>query len=112
MVANSPERIDHVFQALASGARRDMLRRLSQGDCTVGDLARPFDMSKAAVSKHVNVLERAQLVERRRSGRRTICHLNYEALREATRVLDYYRQFWSDQIDSLERFLSEGREQP
>ena len=107
MVANSTDRIDQVFHALSSSPRRDMLRRLSLGDCTVGELARPFDMSKAAVSKHINVLERADLVERRRSGRQTVCHLNYDALREATRVLDYYRQFWHDQIDSLERFLSE-----
>ncbi len=110
MVTDSSERIDQVFHALSSGPRRQMLRRLSQGDCTVGELARPFDMSKAAISKHVNVLERAALVERTRSGRQTVCHLNYDALREATRVLDYYRAFWSDQIDSLERFLAENQE--
>jgi DNA-binding transcriptional ArsR family regulator len=110
MVTDSPEHVDQVFHALASGPRRDMLRRLSLGDSTVGELARPFDMSKAAVSKHINVLERAALVERRRSGRQTVCHLNSDALREATRVLDYYRQFWNDQIDSLERFLTEDKQ--
>jgi len=111
MVTNSPDRIDNVFHALSNGPRRDMLRRLSLGDCTVGELARPFDISTAAVSKHLIVLERAHIVERRRSGRQTVCHLNTDALREATGVLDYYRQFWSDQIDSLERFLAED-EQP
>ena len=84
-----------------------MLQRLSLGDCTVGELARPLEMSKAAVSKHVNVLERARLVERRRSGRQTVCHLHYDALQEATRVLDYYRSFWHGQIDALERFLTD-----
>jgi DNA-binding transcriptional ArsR family regulator len=88
-----------------------MLRALSLGDRTVGELARPFDMSKAAVSKHLSVLERAALVERHRTGRQTVCHLNSDALREATRVLDYYRQFWSDQIDALERFLIETPEE-
>jgi DNA-binding transcriptional ArsR family regulator len=113
MVSNSSERIDEVFHALSSGTRRQMLRRLTQGDCTVGELARPFAMSKAAVSKHLAVLARADLVQRRASGRQTICHLNYEALEEATRVLDYYRGFWNDQIDSLERFLVEDtKEQP
>ena len=107
MVANSSARIDDVFHALSSSHRREMLRRLSLGDCTVGELVRPMEMSKAAVSKHVNVLERARLVDRRRSGRQTICHLNYDALREATRVLDYYRAFWHDQFDALERFLIE-----
>jgi DNA-binding transcriptional ArsR family regulator len=111
MVTNSPERIDQVFHALSSRPRREMLRRLSEGDCTFGELARPFEMSKAAVSKHVNVLERADLVERRRSGRQTVCHLNFEALREATRVLDYYRRFWDEQLDSLERFLSDNERQ-
>lgn len=83
-----------------------MLRRLSRGDLTVHELAEPFDMSTAAVSKHLVVLEGAGLVERTRSGRQTICHLNPDALQEATRVLDYYRSFWSDQIDALDRFLS------
>jgi DNA-binding transcriptional ArsR family regulator len=108
MVAHPSTNLDLVFHALSSAPRRDMLRRLSLGDCTVGALARPFEMSTAAVSKHVGVLAEADLVERRRRGRETICHLNSDALREATRVLDYYRQFWSDQLDSLERFLAEN----
>jgi len=111
MVVNPDQRVDLVFHALSSAPRRGMLRRLSLGDCTVGELAGPFEMSKAAVSKHVNVLERAELVRRRRRGRQTVCHLNSEALREATQVLDYYRQFWTDQIDSLERFLGGNTEQ-
>ena len=111
MVTNLEAHIDQVFHALSSAPRREMLRRLSGGDCTVGELARPFDMSKAAVSKHVTVLERAALVERTRRGRQTVCHLNYEALQEATRVLDYYRRFWSDQLDSLERLLAETPEE-
>jgi DNA-binding transcriptional ArsR family regulator len=110
MVTNRPENLDLVFHALSSGPRRDMLRRLSLGDCTVGELARPFDISTAAVSKHINVLQRADLVVRRRIGRQTVCHLNSDALRNATSVLDYYRAFWNDQIDSLERFLSEAKQ--
>jgi DNA-binding transcriptional ArsR family regulator len=107
MVMNREENLDEVFHALASGARRDMLRRLSLGDCTVGELAQPFAISTAAISKHITVLERADLVQRKRRGRQTVCHLNSHALQEATRVLDYYRAFWTDQIDSLERFLIE-----
>lgn len=67
-------------------------------------------MSLAAVSKHIDVLERAGLVRRLRDGRTTHCHLNASELAQATRVLDYYRTFWSEQLDALEGFLREGKE--
>ena len=81
-----------------------MLQRLSERDYTVGELAEPFDMSIAAVSKHVEVLASAGLVEKRHAGRTTLCHLNAASLAGAARVLDYYRDFWQQRLDDLEVF--------
>jgi DNA-binding transcriptional ArsR family regulator len=110
VVKNQPAQLDEVFHALASPTRRSILGRLTQGDCTVGELAKPHDMSLAAVAKHIDVLERAGLVSRSRQGRNTNCHLNAAGLAEATSVLDNYRSFWSDQLDALEQYFR-NREQ-
>jgi DNA-binding transcriptional ArsR family regulator len=99
------DRLDSAFHALASSTRRSIMRELSQSGRTVGELAGPHEMSLAAVAKHIDVLERAGLVTRERQGRTTFCRLNPEALRAATEVLDYYKSFWSDQLDSLNDYL-------
>jgi DNA-binding transcriptional ArsR family regulator len=115
MVNDLERSLDEVFHALSSHTRRSILQRLSKVDCTVGELAGPHSMSTAGISKHIDVLERAGLVARSRQGRTTVCHLNAAALEEATRLLDYYRSFWSDQLDALERYLKEksgGRDEP
>lgn len=102
--------LDRLFHALSSSARRAMLRRLSERDYTVGQLAEPFAMSVAAVSKHIEVLAAAALVEKRHEGRNTLCHLNAATLADAARVLDYYRDFWQARLDNLEDFLTERPE--
>ena len=105
------ERLDDVFHAMASSTRRSILQGLVQGELTVGEIARPHAMSLAAVSKHIEVLERAGLVKRARHGRQTICRLNPSALAEAARVIDSYRVFWENQLDGLEAYLErEGRD--
>ena len=103
--------IDRLFQALSSSARRAMLRRLASQDCTVGELAEPFEMSVAAVSKHIEVLSDAGLVEKRQIGRNTLCHFNASSLAQAAHVLDYYRDFWLQRLDNLEDFLKEPRDE-
>ena len=100
MVEDS-EKVDRVFQALANGTRRGMVRQLSQGECSVGDLARPARMSFAAASKHVQVLEKAGMVNRRVAGRQHICSLRPQPLREASEWLSFYEKFWSDNLDRL-----------
>jgi DNA-binding transcriptional ArsR family regulator len=101
----SEDGLDRLFHALSSTARRAMLRRLAERDFTVGELAQPFDMSVAAVSKHVEVLAGAGLVDKRHEGRTTLCHLNAASLTEAARLLDFYRDFWLQRLDNLEGFL-------
>ena len=82
-----------------------MVRQLSAGECSVGDLARPADMSFAAASKHVRVLERAGLVNRRVAGRQHLCSLRSEPLREASEWLSFYERFWAEGLDRLATVL-------
>lgn len=110
MVEQRTEQLDRVFRALADPTRRAMLRRLASGEHSVSDLAEPFDMSLAGASKHVKVLERAGLVERRVDGRRHRCRLKAEALARADRWLRYYERFWSTRLDALERELNRPEE--
>jgi DNA-binding transcriptional ArsR family regulator len=99
--------LDAVFHALSSEPRRALLDALADGERTVGGLADPFDMSLAAVSKHLKVLESAGLVERRAVGRRTVCRLRAAPLAEVRRWVDTYERFWSTRLDRLEQLLAE-----
>ena len=104
--------LDDTFHALSHQVRRDMLRRLSAKAHRVTELAALYpDLSLNAVSKHVKVLERAGLVDRRKDGR--IHHLNLDAepLREAAEEIEFFRKFWETQLDALGRFLESTTEQ-
>jgi DNA-binding transcriptional ArsR family regulator len=110
MVELSNAALDDVFRALADPTRRAMLRRLTESDASVGELAEPFmkppaAMSLAAASKHIKVLEHAGLVDRTIQGRTHHCRLNPEPLSEATEWLRYYERFWAERLDDLERAL-------
>jgi DNA-binding transcriptional ArsR family regulator len=104
------EALDEVFHALASEPRRRMLTALAEGERTVGDLAAPFEMSLAAVSKHLKVLEAAKLVERRPQGRTTICRLTPGPLAEAHEWVAFYERFWNARLDALEALFAERKE--
>jgi DNA-binding transcriptional ArsR family regulator len=101
------ESLDAVFHALSSEPRRDMLGALAAGERTVGDLASPFDISLAAVSKHLKVLEVAGLVERRVEGRTTVCRLRPEPLADVREWVGFIEQFWTTRLDRLEQWLIE-----
>ena len=100
MVEDS-ERVDRVFHALSNHTRRGMVRQLSRGECSVSDLARPTSMSFAAASKHVQVLERAGMVNRRVEGRHHICSLRPDPLRQASEWLSFYEKFWTGNLERL-----------
>ncbi len=106
MVTNSRQ-LDLTFGALADPTRRAILARLARGDATVGELARPFDVSRPAISKHLRVLERAGLVRRARDGRLSRCALDAEPMRDAVEWVERYRKFWEGQLDALSRYLEE-----
>lgn len=109
MVTNS-NRLDLTFAALADPTRRAILARLAEGESTVGDLARPFEISRPAISKHLRVLERAGLVRRARDGRLSRCGLDATPMRDAAEWVEEYRKFWESQLDALARFLEQDEE--
>lgn len=105
MVDIQESQLDAVFQALGDPTRRRMLRRLVQGEQTVGQLAEPFSMSLAAASKHIKALESAGLISREVLGRNHVCHLNAGPLRVADEWLRFYESFWTARLDRLEELL-------
>ena len=111
MVELSTSALDSVFHALADGTRRAILRDLTLEGKSVGEIARPYEMSLAAVSKHVQVLERAELVERQRRGQFQIVRLKPKNIRAAQDWLSFYENFWSARLDSLQTLLETQPEQ-
>src|ERR1041384_772659 len=107
MVESRSDHLDYVFRALAHPARRAILRRIAREEQTVTELAAPFDMSLEAVSKHVQILERARLLRRTRSGRVHRCKLGPAPLRDAAKVLAELAGLWNKRLDALERLLGE-----
>jgi DNA-binding transcriptional ArsR family regulator len=106
MVEYSSQQLDAVFHALADGTRRRMLRSLGGQPRSVGELAAPFQISLAAASKHIKVLERAGLVTRTIHGRTHLCRLQPEALAASQQWLRFYEQFWNQSLDALEAVLT------
>ena len=104
--------LDDVLTAIADPTRRAILSRLSRGDARVTDIAEPFDMSLAAVSKHVQTLERAGLVRRRRKGREHTLSLDARPLRQVVRWTSRYERFWNEHLDRLEAFFTQKGQTP
>jgi DNA-binding transcriptional ArsR family regulator len=99
--------LSETFSALADPTRRAILARLSKGETSVTELARPFDMSMPGISKHLKVLERAGLITRGREAQSRPCRLQPKKLKEAADWLDHYRKFWEQSLDRLEQYLQE-----
>lgn len=97
--------LDRVFGALSDPTRRAILARLSAGEATVGEIAEPFDVSRPAISKHLDVLERAGMVHRVKDGRVNRCQFDGEPLGEAAKWVATYRRYWEGQLDALAKFL-------
>jgi DNA-binding transcriptional ArsR family regulator len=97
--------LDSVFHALADATRRAILRDITRREKTVGEIAQPYSMSLAAVSKHLDVLERAELIHRERKGSCRMVRLNPLRLRAAQDWLAYYETFWSNNLDRLQNHL-------
>ena len=104
-----PDSLSITLFALADPTRRGLLAQLASGDATVSKLAEPYDMSLAAVSKHLKVLEEAGLISRSRNAQWRPCHLEPEPLRTVSDWLDEYRRFWDRNLDSLGDYLKTMR---
>jgi DNA-binding transcriptional ArsR family regulator len=101
------DQLSATFAALADPTRRAILERLTEGEATVAQLAEPFPISGQAVSKHLRVLERAQLVRRRRAGHEHLLSLNPRPLDEAAAWLEAQRAAWTSRLAALDALLTE-----
>jgi DNA-binding transcriptional ArsR family regulator len=106
----TPLDFDRVFGALADATRRDIVRRAIGGDEGVAELADHYEMSFAAVQKHVAVLERAGLVTKARDGRRKVVRTDLGGLRVARRLLDQYEELWRGRFGRMAEILEETKE--
>ena len=104
------EAADQIFAALSDATRRDIVTRVLRDDTSVSALARHYDMSFAAVQKHVAVLERAQLVTKRRRGREQLVSGDVTTIRTAASLLSQYEQIWRGRIGRIEEILTQPTE--
>ncbi len=99
--------LDYIFSSLADPTRRDILARVAQAELSVGELVEKYSMSFAAISKHLNVLERAKLITKRREGKKQMVTLAPHALMTADEYLEQYRQMWEQKFNKLDAILKE-----
>ena len=103
----TPDHLSTTFAALADPTRRAILTRLASGQCSVTELAEPFEMSMPAVSKHLRVLERAGLIARGREAQWRPCRLEAAPLKDVADWVERYRAIWEERLDRLEIYLQE-----
>jgi DNA-binding transcriptional ArsR family regulator len=105
MVEYAPS-LDSVFGSLADSTRRDILQRVAQAELSVGQIAQPYKLTFAAISKHLMVLERAGLIVKYKRGKEHIVRLSPQALTAANEYLEFYRQHLEQRLDSLDIFIN------
>jgi DNA-binding transcriptional ArsR family regulator len=103
----SPDRLSNTFTALADPTRRAILARLTSGEASVTELAKPFQMSLPGISKHLKVLEHAGLITRGRQAQWRPCRLQAAPLKDVANWLEHYRSFWDESFDRLDDYLHE-----
>ncbi len=104
-VAINNSGLDAIFGALADSTRREIMKMISTKAMAVTEIAKAFDISLNGISKHLKVLERANLLTRRKDGRVHFCQVNPKPLAEAAEFIQFYEKFWNQQFDSLENFF-------
>lgn len=97
--------LDSIFSSLADATRRDILRRVLQAELSISEIAEPYDMSLAAISKHIKILEKARLIMKRRHGKQQLITADPTTLQQATEYLYNYQTLWTDRHDVLEELL-------
>jgi DNA-binding transcriptional ArsR family regulator len=101
------DRLSVTFAAIADPTRRSILARLSRGEASVNELAKPFKVSLPAISKHLKVLENAGLIERSRVAQSRPCRIRAKPLKDAASWIERYRKFWDESFDRLDDYLKE-----
>jgi DNA-binding transcriptional ArsR family regulator len=107
LVQHMADQLSTTFAALADPTRRAILARLARGECSVTELAEPFDMSMPAVSKHLRVLERAGLIARGREAQWRPCRIEAGPLKEVADWTERYRNLWEQRLDRLDKYLQQ-----
>ena len=100
MVKYNPTTIDEIFNALSHQVRREIFQKLLEKACNVTELAEPFDISLPAITKHLHILERANLISREKQGRKYVLTINSRPLLEVKKWLILYEKFWIDKLES------------
>lgn len=108
MVKSNALRLDSIFHALSDSTRRAILQDVAAESKTVGQIAKPYAMSLAAVSKHLKVLESAELIARERRGSFHIVRLQAQSLKPAEEWIAFYSRFWNQSLDNLEKYLEDN----
>ncbi len=98
-------RLDAIFRSLADPTRRDILRRVADQQLSISEIAEPYKLTFAAISKHLQVLEKAKLIVKRKHGKQQVVELAPKTLAEANQYLEQYRKMWEDRFDALEEYL-------
>ena len=101
----SEQTLDDIFQALSDSTRRSILMQVREEEQTVSDIASSYAMSMPAITKHLNILERAGLLVRIKDGRKRLCRAEPRTIQSAVDWLEHYQQFWNMQLDSLKEFV-------
>jgi len=97
--------LDGIFFALSDSKRRSILTELSEGTKSVGELAKSFDLTMGAVSKNIIILEKADLIYKRKRGRQVFCHMNYDVWREVAKFIAMQTKFWERRLNELESYI-------
>lgn len=103
------KRLDLIFSALADSRRRDMLEELSESKKSVGELAALFDLGLAGVSKHIKLLENADIIYKTKQGRTVYCQINVEIWQEISTYIGMQTTFWHNRLDELAEFIDETK---
>ena len=103
------KRLDLIFFALSDSRRREIIEVLSEDKKTVTELAQNFSLSLGAISKHITMLETAELIYKTKNGRKVYCHMNFDIWKEVTQYIGLQATFWSNRLDELESFILNGQ---
>jgi DNA-binding transcriptional ArsR family regulator len=97
--------LDSIFASLADPTRRDMLARVARAELSISELVQEYDMSFAAISKHLKIMEHARLIVKRREGKKQMVSIAPDALMSADEYLEQYRQMWQSRYDKLDKLI-------
>ncbi len=102
----SNNRLNLIFFALSDERRRDILQELSEGKRSIGELAENFDLTLGAISKHIKLMENAELLYKSKRGRTVYCHMNFDIWKDVAMYIGMHAKFWSSRLNELEGYIN------